>query len=93
MKLRVLAKPTLTLIKEQKVLNYGDVFDCDEFGIDVERASEILKATFQGKPVAELVIEDQDLKNNESKDNQDKNQGLENNESKGKSNNKRKGGK
>lgn len=52
MKLRVLAKPTLTLTKERKVLDYGTEFEVDE-----ARAKEILAATFENKPVAEIVEE------------------------------------
>lgn len=52
MKLRVLAKPTLTLTKERKVLNYGAEFEVDE-----ARAKEILAVTFENKPVAEIVEE------------------------------------
>ena len=52
MKLRVLSKPTLTLTKERKVLNYGAEFEVDE-----ARAEEILAVTFENKPVAEIVEE------------------------------------
>ena len=43
---------TLNLIKEKKVIEYGEVFDVSE-----ERGKEILKATYKNKPVAELVKE------------------------------------
>ena len=52
MKLKVIVKPTLTLSKEEKVLNYGE-----EFEVEKERGIEILKTTFEGKPVVELVEE------------------------------------
>ena len=44
---------TLNLIKENKVIEYGEVFEVD----DEERAKKILKATYKNKPVAELVKE------------------------------------
>lgn len=50
MKLRVIAKPTLTLKQENMVLNVGEEFEVTE-----ERGAEILKATFNGKPVVEYV--------------------------------------
>ena len=43
---------TLNLIKEKKVIEYGEVFEVSE-----ERGKEILKATYKDKPVAELVKE------------------------------------
>lgn len=52
MKLRVIVKPTLKLTAEDKVLPYGE-----EFEVDFERGKEILKATYDGKPVVELVEE------------------------------------
>ncbi len=42
----------LTLAKERKKIKFGDTFEVSE-----ERAKEILAATFKGKPVAEIVIE------------------------------------
>ena len=45
-------KTDLTLTKEKKVIGYGEVFEVSE-----ERAKEILAATFQGQPVAEIVEE------------------------------------
>lgn len=77
MKLKVIAqyengKPSsLTLTKEKKVIEYGKVFDVSE-----ERGKEILKATFQGKPVVaivakeavieeEAIIDGEQLKDNE----------------------------
>lgn len=48
-------KSTLTLTKEKKVIEYGNVFEVDD-----ERGKEILKATFKDKPVAELVKEEKD---------------------------------
>ncbi len=55
MKLRqiVIDKTTLTLTKERVGVSYGEVFEVSE-----ERGKEILKATFKGHPVAELVNED-----------------------------------
>lgn len=44
---------TLNLIKEKKIIEFGEVFDVS----DEERAKEILAATYQNKPVAELVKE------------------------------------
>ena len=44
---------TLNLTKEKKVIKFGEVFDVDD-----ERGEEILKATFEDKPVAELVKEE-----------------------------------
>ena len=43
---------TLNLIKEKKVIEYGEVFEVSE-----ERGQEILKATYKDKPVAEPVKE------------------------------------
>lgn len=45
-------KTDLTLTKEKKVISYGKEFEVSE-----ERGIEILKATFKGKPVAEIVEE------------------------------------
>ena len=42
----------LNLIKEKKVVEYGEVFEVDD-----ERGNEILTATYKNKPVAELVEE------------------------------------
>ena len=55
MKLRqiVIDKTTLNLTKERVGVSYGEVFEVSE-----ERGKEILKATFKGHPVAELVNED-----------------------------------
>ena len=44
---------TLNLIKEKKVIEFGEVFEVD----DEESAKEILAATYKDKPVAELVKE------------------------------------
>ena len=44
---------TLNLIKEKRVIEYGEVFEVD----DEERAKEILTATYKNKPVAEPVKE------------------------------------
>ena len=44
---------TLNLIKEKKVIKFGEVFEV----ADEERAKEILKATYKSKQVAELVKE------------------------------------
>ena len=46
----------LNLIKEKNVIEYGEVFEVDD-----ERGAEILKATYQNKPVAELVQEEDKL--------------------------------
>ena len=59
MKLKVIAQYAngnpcdLTLTKEKKVIGNGKTFDVDEV-----RANEILAATFEGKPVAEVVEEE-----------------------------------
>ena len=58
MKLRVIAEPDLWLIKEKKNVLYGETFEVSQ-----ERGLEILKATYNGKPVAELV---EDSNNKES---------------------------
>lgn len=64
MRLRVIVSPTLTLKKEEKVFNFGDEFEVEE-----ARGVEILKATFNGKPVVEFVSSgevpktDEELKN------------------------------
>ena len=52
---------TLNLIKEKKIIEFGEVFEVE----DEERAKEILAATYQNKPVAEVVKEDskEDKKN------------------------------
>lgn len=44
----------LTLIKEKKVIKYGDTFEVSEL-----RGREILNAKFKDQPVAELVVEDE----------------------------------
>lgn len=60
MKLKAIAqyadgKPSdLTLKKEKKVIKHGNTFDIE----DKARAEEILRTTFEGYPVAELVEED-----------------------------------
>ncbi len=58
LKLRVCVKPDLTLIKEKKKVKYGEVFEVDE-----NRGKEILKATYYGKPVAEVVADEKENKN------------------------------
>ena len=45
-------KTTLTLTKEKKVIEYGNVFEVDD-----ERGNEILNATYKGKPVAKIVVD------------------------------------
>lgn len=50
MRLRVIVEPTLTLKEEDKVLNFGEEFEVEE-----ARGIEILKATFNGRPVVEFV--------------------------------------
>ena len=45
----------LTLSKEKKQILFGEVFEIE----DEERVKEILAATYQGKPVAELVKEEE----------------------------------
>ena len=49
-------KSELNLTKEKKQIQYGEVFEIES----EERVKEILAATFQGKPVAELVKEEQE---------------------------------
>lgn len=49
----VIDKTNLTLTKEKKQIKYGEVFEVSE-----ERGNEILKATFKGQPVVELVVEE-----------------------------------
>lgn len=64
MKLKVIAlykdgKPSdLTLTKEKKIVKYGEEFEIK----DAKRANEILNTIFNGKPVVEVV------KNDEKKD-------------------------
>ena len=64
MKLKVIAlykdgKPSdLTLTKEKKIIKYGEEFEIK----DAKRANEILNTIFNGKPVVEVV------KNDEKKD-------------------------
>ena len=48
-------KSELNLTKEKKQIQYGEVFEIES----EERVKEILAATFQGKPVAELIEEDE----------------------------------
>jgi len=50
-------KTDLTLTKEKKVVEYGKVFEVDE-----ARGNEILKATYKGQPVVELVEESKEDK-------------------------------
>lgn len=59
MKLRqiVCDKTELTLTKEKKKIKYNDIFEVSE-----ERAKEILKATYHDKPVAEVVKDIQNKK-------------------------------
>lgn len=45
----------LTLSKEKKQIIFGEVFEIE----DEERVKEILAATYHGKPVAELIEEDE----------------------------------
>lgn len=54
MKLRqiVCDKTVLTLTKEKKDIKYNAIFEVSE-----QRAKEILKSTYKGKPVAEIVKE------------------------------------
>ena len=60
MKLRqiVCDKTDLTLTKERETKVYGEEFVIE----DEARAKEILAATYQGKPVAELVEEPKEVK-------------------------------
>ena len=53
MKLKVIAQPTLTLLKEDITYTYGEIFEVSE-----ERGSEILKTTYNGRPVVEYVLSD-----------------------------------
>lgn len=46
-------KTILVLTKEKKQIKYGEVFEVE----DESRVNEILAATYQGKPVAKLVVE------------------------------------
>lgn len=61
MKLKVIAtykngKPSdLTLTKERKVIKFGEEFEIK----DTKRANEILKTIFNGKPVVEVVKNDE----------------------------------
>lgn len=55
MKLMVIVKPELNLIKEEITYRYGEIFEVSE-----ERGIEILKTTFNGKPVVEYVPVDSD---------------------------------
>ena len=61
MLLKVIAKykdgkpSNLTLYKERTTVKNGEVFEIS----DEERANEILNATFQGNPIAELIDEKQ----------------------------------
>lgn len=59
MKLRqiVCDKTELTLTKEKKKIKYNDIFEVSE-----DRAKEILKATYHDKPVAEVVKDVQNKK-------------------------------
>lgn len=43
----------LTLLKEKKVIKYGDTFEVSEL-----RGREILNVKFKDQPVAELVVEE-----------------------------------
>lgn len=56
MKLKQIVKGggNLTLTKEKKVIPHGEVFEVN----DKDRAKEILNATYQGQPVAELIQEE-----------------------------------
>lgn len=47
-------KTDLTLTKEKKTIGYGEEFIIE----DEARVKEILAATFNGQPVAELVAEE-----------------------------------
>lgn len=59
MKLRVTVKPYLELIAENETKEYGEVFEVSQ-----ERGIEILKTVFDGKPVVELIPqEDSELDN------------------------------
>lgn len=53
-------KTDLTLTKEKKIVKYNE-----EFEVSDERAAEILKVTFKGKPVAAMV-EDKVVIDNEA---------------------------
>jgi hypothetical protein len=44
----------LTLLKEKKVIKYGETFDVSEL-----RGREILNTKFKDQPVAELVVEEE----------------------------------
>lgn len=53
----------LTLTKEKKTIKHNEVFTVE----DKERVEQILKATYKGKPVAELVEEDKTPKKDTTK--------------------------
>lgn len=53
----VIDKTDLTLTKEKKTIKYGEEFEVT----DETRANEILNTTFKGKPVAEVVVDGNDI--------------------------------
>lgn len=55
----VVDKGTLTLTKEEKVIEYGKTFDIE----DEDRVNEILNTMYKGQPVAEVVEEKKENKN------------------------------
>lgn len=63
MKLKVIVKPTLTLLKEDITYPYGETFEVSE-----ERGIEILKTTYGGKPVVEYVPTDSNKELEEKKE-------------------------
>ncbi|MBE6145046.1 MAG: hypothetical protein E7171_00330 [Firmicutes bacterium] len=73
----------LTLIKEKKVIKYGETFEVSEL-----RGREILNAKFKEQPVAEVVVEEpkktttKKAANKEVKDNKETNTTQETKETK-----------
>ena len=72
----------LTLIKEKKVIKFGETFEVSEL-----RGREILGAKFKDQPVAEIVVEEKKTttkkaNTKEAKDNKETNTTKETNETK-----------
>lgn len=72
----------LTLIKEKKVIKFGETFEVSEL-----RGREILSAKFKDQPVAEIVVEEKKTttkkaNTKEAKDNKETNTTKETNETK-----------
>lgn len=60
----------LTLSKEKKQIIFGEVFEIE----DEERVKEILAATYHGKPVAELIEEDEQQDEQQEEEQQEEEQ-------------------